>query len=338
MDSGVKRYFLRRAMLSIVVLLGVTVITFTIARLLPSDPAARWVGPRATPEQVEKARVELGLNEPLHIQYLRYISNVFQGNLGVSIRTHSPVLQDIMTFLPSSLELIISGIIIALIVGIPLGVVSATKKETILDHLSRIFSIVGVSTPAFWLGIMLQLLFFKQLGILPLGGRLDINVELNRITGFYVVDSLISGNWIAFQSALTHLILPALTMAAYPIGLVTRMIRATMSEVLDEDYIRTAKAYGVPERTIHYVYALKNSAGPMIMVLALSFAYSLTETFLIEAVFNWPGLGYYASTAILSADFPAIVGITIFMSIFYIIINFTVDIIQAILDPRIRLG
>jgi peptide/nickel transport system permease protein len=185
---------------------------------------------------------------------------------------------------------------------------------------------------------MLQLLFFKQLGILPLGGRLDINVELNRITGFYIIDSLISGNWIALQSALTHIILPALTMAAYPIGLVTRMIRATMSEVLDEDYIRTAKAYGVPERTVHYVYALKNSAGPMIMVLALSFAYSLTETFLIEAVFNWPGLGYYASTAILSADFPAIVGITIFMSIFYIIINFAVDIIQAVLDPRIRLG
>jgi peptide/nickel transport system permease protein len=338
MDSGVKRYFLRRAILSIVVLIGVTVITFTIARLLPSDPAARWVGPRATPEQVEKARIELGLNEPLHIQYLRYISNVFQGNLGVSIRTHSPVLQDIMTFLPSSLELIISGIIIALIVGIPLGVMSATRKETVLDHLSRIFSIAGVSTPAFWLGIMLQLLFFKQLGILPLGGRLDINVELNRITGFYIIDSLISGNWVALQSALTHIILPALTMAAYPIGLVTRMIRATMSEVLDEDYIRTAKAYGVPERTVHYVYALKNSAGPMIMVLALSFAYSLTETFLIEAVFNWPGLGYYASTAILSADFPAIVGITIFMSIFYIIINFAVDIIQAVLDPRIRLG
>lgn len=338
MDSGVKRYFLRRAALSILVFLGVTVITFTIARLLPSDPAARWVGPRATPEQVEKARIELGLNEPLYIQYFRYISNVFQGNLGVSIRTHSPVLQDIMTFLPSSLELIISGIIIALIVGIPLGVISATRKETILDHLSRIFSIAGVSMPAFWLGIMLQLLFFKQLGILPLGGRLDINVELNRITGFYIVDSLISGNWVALQSALTHIILPALTMAAYPIGLVTRMIRATMSEVLDEDYIRTAKAYGVPERTIHYVYALKNSAGPMIMVLALSFAYSLTETFLIEAVFNWPGLGYYASTAILSADFPAIVGITIFISVFYIIINFTVDIIQAILDPRIRLG
>lgn len=338
---GLLSYSLRRLLLSVLVVFGISVITFTIARLIPSEPAALWIGARATPEQVARVRVELGLDRPLYEQYLRYLSSLLAGDWGLSIRTHRPVLTDILTFLPASLELILTGVAIAIIVGVPLGVVSATRRNSALDHGARVFSITGVSMPTFWLGMMLQLVFFRQLGILPVAGRLDTYVSIvspiQRITGFLIFDALITGNWIGLQSALLHIILPALTLAAFPTGLITRMVRSTMSEVLSQEYITAARAYGVPERTVTYVYALKNAIAPAITVLALSFAYSLVETFLIETVFNWPGLGLYASTAIISVDFPAIMGITLFVAFVYISLNLAVDIVQALLDPRIRL-
>jgi len=339
--STFRYYILRRLILSFVVLFGITIITFTLTRIIPTDPAALWVGPHARKEQVELARETLGLNKPLYIQYFIYMNDLLHGNLGISIRTHRPVIEDMLTFLPASLELIISGMMLGIIFGIPLGVFSALKKDSRIDHFNRIASIGFASMPSFWLGMILQLIFFKHLGILPAGGRLSPNVAIfspiNRITGFYTIDCLLSGNWTALFDVLSHMLLPALTLAAYPMALATRMIRATMIETLEEDYIRTARAFGIPDRIINYFYALKNAIPPFITILALSFAYSLTETFLIEYVFDWPGLGRYASLAIISVDYPAIMGITLFIAFIYLFLNLIVDMIIAYLDPRIRL-
>jgi len=300
-----------------------------------------WVGAHPTQEQIERARKELGLDKPLYIQFLIYMNKLLHGDLGVSIRTHRPVLSDILSFAPASLELVGTSIIIAVSIGIPLGVISATRKDSWVDNLSRLFSIGGVSIFTPWLGMIGQLLFFKWLGLLPVGDRISTTVSIQypiqRITGFYLIDSLITGNFVAFRDVLAHLILPAFVVAAYPIGLVTRMTRSTMADILEEDYIRTAKAYGIPGRTIAYRYALKNSLGPTITVLALSFAYSLVETFLVEMVFNWPGLGRYAAFSIISLDYPAIMGVAIFIALVYIVLNLIVDILQAVIDPRIRL-
>ena len=335
-------YIIRRSLLALMVMLGVSILTFLLTRIVPSDAAAMWVGPHATVKQIAAARIELGLNKPLYVQYYRYARGILQGNLGISIRTHQPVLRDLITYLPASLELIIFGMFIALIIGIPLGIVSAARDGTIIDHLSRIFSIAGVALPSFWLGMVLQLIFFKELKILPLAGRLDIMTSIispiKHVTGFYLFDSLITYNLQAFVSALKHIILPGITLAAYPLGLTVRMTRATLLEVLNEDYIRTAKAYGLHEIKILLVYALRNAIGPVFTVSALTFGYALTSTFLIESVFNWPGLGYYTANAIMTVDYPAIMGVTLFVAFTYTLLNLIVDISLALLDPRIRLG
>ncbi|RNB92596.1 ABC transporter permease [Brevibacillus fluminis] len=336
------RFIIRRLLLGLLVLVGVSLITFFIARVIPSEPAARWVGAHATAEQIQAAKIELGLDQPLYVQYATYMKGLVTGDWGKSIRTHQPILDELLTFLPSSLELIFAGMLIAIIVGIPLGVISAVKKESWVDHLSRGFSIGGVSIPTFWLALILQLVFFKTLGWLPLGERVSTDVALlypiEEKTGSYLLDSLMQGNWDFFTDALLHLILPALAMAAYPIGLVTRMIRSSMVEVMGEEYMRVLQAYGVSRRKRVFLYALKNAMSPTVTSLGLTFAYALTSTFLIEAVFSWPGLGMYASQAILSSDYPAVMGITLLVTISYILVNLLVDILLVLLDPRIKLG
>jgi len=335
-------YIIRRLLLAIIVIIGVSILTFLLTRVVPSDPAARWVGPHARTEQIARARIELGLDKPLYVQYYRYVRDLLHGDWGISIRTHQPVLREIITYLPASLELIIFSMLIAFILGITLGSVSAAKNGKIVDHLSRIFSSAGVALPTFWLGMILQLIFFKELRLFPLAGRLDMMTSLispiKRVTGFYLIDSLISGNFTAFEKALSHIILPGIALAAYPLGLSTRMTRATMLEILGEDYIRTARACGVSEVKILAVYALRNALGPVFTVSALTFAYSLVETFLIESVFSWPGIGYYASNAIMTVDYPAIMGVTLLIAFTYILLNLIVDITLAFLDPRIRIG
>lgn len=336
------RFIVRRLLLGLLVLAGVSLITFLIARVIPSEPAARWIGAHATAEQIAAARIELGLDQPLVIQYVTYMKGLLSGDWGLSIRTHQSVLDELMTFLPSSLELILAGLFLALIIGIPLGIVSAVKKESWIDHLSRGFSIGGVSIPTFWLALILQLIFFQALNWLPLGERVSTETALlypiEEQTGSYLLDSLLQGNWTFFADALSHLILPAVTMAAYPLGLITRMIRSSMVEVMGEEYMRVHQAYGLSSRRRVYVYALKNAMAPTVTSLGLTFAYALTTTFLIEAVFSWPGLGMYASQAILSSDYPAVMGITLLVTISYIAINLLVDIALVLLDPRIKLG
>ena len=338
---GLLTYISKRIALSALVILGTITITFFLSRVVPSNPAALWVGQHPRPEQIARAREILGLDKPLYVQYFSYLSDVLHGDLGLSIRFKGrSVLSDILSFLPATLELVITAFVIALALGIPLGVISAIKENKITDHLTRTFSIAGASIPVFWLGIVFQIVFFGMLGILPLTGRLSSEIQLTnpitRITGFYLIDSLVTGNWIAFKDALAHLILPAITIAAYPLGLCTRMVRASMIEVLRENYIRAARASGIPERTIVFRYALKNAIVPAFTAIGLSFAYSITGAFLVEFIFSWGGIGSYLTYALQTIDYPVIIGVTIFVCIFYVTINLLLDIFQVVVDPRVK--
>jgi peptide/nickel transport system permease protein len=334
-------YVIRRVGLTLFVLIGLTVIAFTLARVLPADPAALYVGPRARPEQIANARVLLGLNKPLYIQYLIYLEQLFHGDFGLSIRTKQPVLSDVLSVLPASLELITVSMLIAVAIGLPLGILSASRKDTITDHITRVVTVGGVSIPAFWLGLLIQVLFFRWLRVLPIGGRIDPTLALTnpiqQITGFYLIDSLLTGNWAGFSSSFAHIVLPALTLAAYSIGLIARMTRSSMLEVLGENYIRTARAWGFPNRIINYVYALKNAIGPTLTVIGLSFAYLLTGTFYVEVIFDWPGLGTYAGFALFSLDYPVIMAITLILGFAYVMINLLLDVLQTYLDPRVTM-
>ena len=335
-------YIVRRVALALVIMVGVSMIAFLLTRVIPSDPVGMWIGLRAKAEQREKARIELGLDKPLYVQYFRYMKGFVRGDWGTSLYTHQPVLRDIATHLPASLELILFGMSIALLVGIPLGTLSAARNGGVVDHLSRVFSLAGIALPTFWLAMIFQIVFFKHLHLFPLAGRIKaitgILHPIKHITGFNVFDSLVTGNFTAFGSAVAHIILPGITLAAHPLGLIARMTRATMLEVLGEDYIRTARACGISEVRVLLVYALRNALAPVLTICALLFAFSLVETFLIESVFTWPGLGFYASNAILTVDYPAIMGVTILISFTYILLNLIVDIGQAFLDPRIRVS
>jgi peptide/nickel transport system permease protein len=335
-----KRYILRRLMLSLIVLFGVILIIFTITRIVPSDPAAKWAGGRATPDQVAAARIELGLDKPIPVQFGNYIIDLLHGDMGYSLRTRNPVATDLKTFIPATVELVLLGTIIAMFIGIPLGLYSAKYKNRALDHVSRFFSIGCVSLPAFWTALGLQLIFYSYLGLLPLGGRVSVEVSLTQtlpnITGMLVFDSLFTGNWIVFKDALKHIILPTIPITLYPIGLVARMTRSALLEILNEDYITAERSYGLSEKLILWIYALKNSLGPTATVVTLSVGYTLMNTFLVESIFNWPGIGKYVAASVLSMDFPAIMGVTIFSAVCYMLLNLIADLVIA-LDPRVRL-
>lgn len=334
-------YILRRGATSLFVLLGVTIITFTLSRVVPSNPAALYIGPRARPADIERVTRELGLDKPLPVQYLTYMRSLLHGDLGISIGTKRPVLDEILGRLPATLELLFTAMLFAVLIGIPLGVLSASWQGKPVDTAVRTGSIVGVSMPAFWLGLLLQIIFFRQLGILPLTGRVNADLRfispIEPVTGFYLIDSILGRNWVALKDVVLHLILPALTLAAYPIGLIARMARGSMLEVLEQDYIRTAQAYGLSRAFIIYVYALKNAIGPALTVVGLTIAFALTGTFFVEVIFNWPGLGLFTVRSLLNVDYPAIMGITLLGAIGYVTINLIVDLIQAWIDPRISL-
>lgn len=335
-------YILKRMVMAIFVMISVSILTFFIARVVPSNPAAAWVGPHPTKEQIEKATLELGLDKPLYVQYQRYMQDLLSGDLGTSVRTYQPILSDIKTYLPATLELVLVGMLVATLVGIPLGVLSGAFKGSWLDHLTRLVSIAGVSMPAFLLGLLLQLLFFRQLGMLPLGARLSTEVSLfypvTPITRMYLINSAVTGNWTAFKDASIHIILPALALATYPIALAIRITRSTIIEVLNEKYIMAARISGIRERTVLFILALKNAIVPTLNALGLAFVYSLTGAILIEIIFSWPGLGTYVTNAVLSVDFPVIVSVTLIMTVFYIAINLILDVLQAFIDPRVIIG
>jgi ABC-type dipeptide/oligopeptide/nickel transport system permease component len=334
-------YVLRRLLSAIFVLIGVSVITFLLARVVPSDPAVLYLGPKAHSEELAQVREQLGFNRPLPVQYLYYMRDLLHGDLGISIGTKRPVLQEILGRAPATLELLLTGMLLAVLVGIPMGVLSARWQGRPIDIGVRTVSIIGVSVPAFFLGLILQIIFFRNLHWLPLAGQVNSNLRftnpIQAITNFYLIDTLLTRNWVAFKDTVYHLILPAITLAAYPIGLIARMTRAAMLEVMEQDYIRTARAYGIREVIITYFYALKNAISPTLTVIGLTVAFALTGTFFVEIIFNWPGLGEFTVRSLLNIDYPAIMGITLYGATAYVILNLVVDLLQAWIDPRISL-
>jgi peptide/nickel transport system permease protein len=333
------RFIIRRLLQGVIVFLGVAAITFVIARVVPSDPAAQWVGARATPAQLAAAARELSLDRPLYVQFATYMRALFQGDLGHSLRTHQPILRELTAYLPATIELVVVAMAIGLAVGLPLGVVSAKHKDKIPDHLSRFLAVFSVSAPPFWIALVLQLVFFRWLGLLPSGGQLDtilrVTSDVPHITGFIFLDTLITGNFAQFGNASLHIVMPAIALSLYPIGMTARMIRSSLLEVLGEDYIVAARSYGLSERTVMWRYALQNSLGPTITVFALSIGFTLVNTFVVETIFNWPGIGSYMATSVVTLDFPAIMGITLFSAFAYVLLNLAADILIA-RDPRVR--
>lgn len=333
------KYIVKRLLLGIVVLFGVTIITFVITHVLPSDPALTWAGAKATAEQVAAARVELGLDQPLHIQFFSYLKNLLHGDFGTSYITRRPIAVEMAEAIPATLELVFYAVVLGVIVGIVFGVLSAKYKNRLLDHLVRFFSIGSVSVPSFVLAMVLQLIFFGKLGVLPLGGRLSTTAtllyDIPHITGWLTIDSILVGNFALFNDALLHLILPAIPIAVYPAGTVARMTRSSLVEVLNEDYITAARSYGIKESRVLWVNALKNTIGTTATVTALSIGYTLVGTFLIESIFGWPGIGKFMSDSVTQMNYPAIMGATLFSTVAYLILNLLADIIVA-LDPRVR--
>ncbi len=336
------RFLAQRLGGSVIVLLGLSVITFLLARVVPSNAAAVFIGPRARPDDIARVTEQLGLNRPLPVQYVTYMSQMLTGDWGISIGTKRPVLGEILSRLPATLELIVAAMLIAIPLGLLLGIMSARRPGSISDVGVRVVTLIGVSLPAFFLGLILQLIFFRGLDLLPLAGRIDSDLRFTApilpVTGFLTVDALLGLNAHGFLDVMWHLVLPALTLAAYPIGLIARMTRASMLETMSRDYVRTARAYGIGERRIHGRLALRNALLPVLTIIGLVLAYSLTGTFFVEVVFNWPGLGTLAVKSILNVDYPAIMGITLFGAAFYLLVNLVVDVLQAWLDPRIRLA
>lgn len=334
------KYIIKRILSSILVLLGVVTITFFIARVLPSNPEVKWAGQRATEEQLEQARIELGLDKSLPEQYIMYLGDLLQGDLGRSLNTHQPVTDELKRYVPATIELVILAFALAIVIGIPLGIYSAKKKDRLLDHVSRVFSIGAVSLPTFWVALFLQLIFYKTLSLLPIGGRLSVEStifqEVPSITGMLLLDTLLTGQFGLFLDALRHIILPCITISLYPIGLVSRMTRSALLEILGEDYITAGRSYGLSDAKMLWKYALKNSIGTTATDVALSMGYTLTNTFLVEAIFSWPGIGSYISSAVTTLDYPAIIGVTLFGALCYIILNLIADIFVAS-DPRVRL-
>ena len=334
-------YVARRVALAVLVVAGVIVLTFVIAHLVPGDPAATWAGPHASAAQVAAARRYLGLDRPAAVQLLGYFGGILAGNWGLSIHTHRPVLSDLAAVAPASLELVTVALIIALVVAVPLGLVSARWPGRASDQAIRAGSILGVSMPIFWLALILQLVFAQRLRLLPVAGEFSPGLlfthPLTRVTGFGLIDAPLTGNWPMFGSILGHMLLPAVVIAAYPAGLLTRMVRAQVLDTVGDAHIQMVRALGFGERAVFGRFAVKLAWNPVAAAVALVFAYSLVNTFLVEAIFDWPGLGSYATASITSLDTPAILGVTLFIALVYVAANLAVDIFQAAIDPRIRL-
>lgn len=334
------RFVLRRLLQSLVVLAGVVVLTFAVARLVPGDPAVAYAGPRAGAEELEAVRQELGLDKPALTQLGDYAVGIVTGDWGTALHTKQPVLEDLGRVIPPTLELVGAALLLAVLIGVPLGVLAARRGGWV-DGVVRVGSMLLVSAPTFLLALVLQLILFRQLDLFPVAGEYDPDLDytspLTVITNMTVVDALITGNWSMLGSALHHLVLPCLAVAAYPTGVIAQMTRASLLQELGEDHVRMARALGFSERAIASRLALRPALNPVVSIVALVFAYALVNTFLVESIYNWPGLGSYAVASIRALDVPAIIGVTVFVGIVYVVMNLAVDLIQAWLDPRISL-
>src|SRR5579884_156721 len=330
------RFVVRRLAFLVLVLLGISLITFVLSHIVPADPVRLYAGPRATPATIRLIRHQLGFDQPLPQQYLLYLSNLLHGNFGYSLESHRAVSADLYDYLPATIELTLAAVVFILVVGIPLGVLSAVLPGSIVDQVGRVIATTGVALPAFWLGLMAQLVFFDLLGWLPAGGRLNESANPPpHITGLYTVDSLVSGQFATFGQSLFHLLLPAVVLGYGSLAVLTRQIRASMLDVMGQDYVRTARGKGMPRRIIVIRHALRNALVPATTVMGLQIGYLLGGALLVEDVFSWPGIGRYATLATLTLDYNAIMAVTLIAAFIYVLVNLLVDILYMVLDPRV---
>jgi peptide/nickel transport system permease protein len=331
------RYALRRILFLIPVLVGLTLLVFAVARLLPGDPVRLAAGPNATEAEIRSLAAEYGLDRPLPMQYLSYAAGLLKGDWGVSIYTRRPVLEDLRIYLPATLELVIAAMLIAVAIGVPAGLLAAAHRDRWPDYLSRVFSLGAISMPRFFLGLLLQLGFAMWAGLLPLGGRFPLTEDApTAVTGFLTVDSLIAGDLHAFGVALRYLALPAFAMCLSPLATVTRMMRASTLEVLQQDYVLTAKALGLSPRLILFKYVARNAFSATLTIIGLYFGWLLGGTVLVETVFDWPGIGLYATKAIVTQDFMPVIGVTLAIGIIFVAVNLAVDLLYGVVNPKVR--
>ncbi|MCA0948063.1 ABC transporter permease [Salipiger pacificus] len=330
-------YLTRRVLMLVPMLLGLSLLLFVVARLLPGDPVGLAAGPNASSELIAQLREEFGLDQSLPMQYWTYLSGLVQGDWGVSVFTRRPVFDDLLTYLPATLELVIAALLIAIVVGIPLGLLTAVYRNGLLDYVTRTVALGGIAMPRFFLGLLLQLAFAAWLGWLPLAGRFPlIGFPPEHITGFYTIDSVLTGDWESLRLALAHLAMPALAMSLSPLATIMRMMRASTIEVLQQDYVLTERALGLSSRLILFKYVLKNAMTSTLTIIGLYVSWLLGGTVLVETVFDWPGLGLYATQAILTQDFMPVIGVTMVIAMIYLLTMLLVDLLYGVFNPKVR--
>jgi peptide/nickel transport system permease protein len=332
----VTQYAIRRMLTVLPVLFGVSVLVFGFIHLIPGDPAQTMLGERATPEKVAQVRARLGLDRPIVEQYLLYAGKVLRGDLGVSIVRGDPVARDLVRRFPATVELASSAIFLAVLFGVPIGIVSAVWRNSVMDSISRLWALAGVSMPIFWLGVMLAWFFGVQLGWLPTGFRLDSGSDYRPWTNFVVFDAVVQGNWAIARDGLRHLVLPAMALATIPLAVIARMTRASMLEVLSRDYVRTAEAKGLPQTAVVLRHALRNALLPVLTVVGLQIGRLLAGAILTETIFSWPGIGLWVYEAIESRDYAIVQGASLFIAVIFVTVNLVTDLLYAVADPRIK--
>jgi peptide/nickel transport system permease protein len=318
------------------VLLGVSIVVFFMVRAIPGDPAQIMLGQQATQEQVQQIRENMGLDKPIFVQYGLFLKDALRGDLGDSIVTGRPVTTELLTRLPATLELTAFAMLIAILVGIPVGVISAVRQYSLLDKTTSVLALTGISMPIFWLAMILVVIFGVNLELLPFPGRLDPTTGITAITGLVLVDSLLTLNFAGFWDGLLHLIMPALALATIPMAVIMRMTRSSMLEVMNEDYVRTARAKGVVPWRVVFKHALRNAMLPTITVIGLQTGLLMGGAIITETIFSWPGIGLYTYNSISSRDYASIQGVVLYAALLFVLVNLLVDILYAILDPRVR--
>ncbi len=330
-------YILRRLIELVPTLLGLLILIFLIARVMPGDPVKLALGPEATQAQVETFRTQLGLDQPLWKQFGNYVVGLMQGEFGVSLRTFQDVGDDIRDSLGATLELVITALILAILFGVPAGLFSALHRDSWIDNVTRGVAISGVALPRFWVGILLQIWLASMLGLFPIIGR-DSGIAPEATTGFYTIDALLNGNLRAFVNALWHLALPAFTLALPSAAQLARLTRASMIEVFRQQYILVHRAYGIGPQRIAWRYALRNGLTAVLTLIGLTFGALIENAVLVEVVFSWPGISAYGADAVLAKDFNAVVAVTLIIGLAFLLANLIVDLLYGVLDPRVRYG
>jgi peptide/nickel transport system permease protein len=333
------RQVAKRLMTAIPSLIGVVVVTFFLTRVLPGDTAAYFAGPAATPQAIAEVRAKLGLDKPLPQQFVRYVKDLARGDFGTSLTTGQPVISDIATRLPASAELTLLGLLVAMSIAVPLGILAAVRQGSIVDHACRVIATAGVSLPVFFTGLLLVYVFYFLLGWAPAPlGRLDVFYSAPpHVTGFFLIDSLVARNLELFRAALAPLILPTVTLAIFSLAPIARMTRAAMLAVLASDFVRTARASGLAPHRVIVTYAFRNAMLPVVTTLGMVFSFLLGANVLVEKVFAWPGIGSYAVEALIASDYAPVQGFVLTMAILYVLLNLAIDLVYGVIDPRVRI-